>query len=255
FAVNVLAGVHCLDRDLHVPVVRRGDHDRVDVFAIENFSIVLVGVGLFALAFLHLFDVRPQHVRIDVCQGREIGEAERLAGDRPALVSKADGRKHRALIGRFIAEGPIGRPEQNAGGSRGGEALKKLTARCRARRWHWSKSFWRMRVRVLAGRPPRAGSELATLGRDGAFSPAPAESNFTHGLPVYDTQKSPAFRALPGIARQAAATLRSRLAPPLYGPPLPDEAASRRGLRMEKHDLYALRINKRSRLAECPKNQ
>ena len=48
FAVDVLAGQHRFDGDLRVPVIRRGDHHRVDVFAVEDLAIVLVAVGLLA---------------------------------------------------------------------------------------------------------------------------------------------------------------------------------------------------------------
>ena len=60
FAVDVFSGVHRFDRDLGVPVVGRGDHDRIDVFSIEDLAIVLVGVGFLALFLFRLFHVgRP----------------------------------------------------------------------------------------------------------------------------------------------------------------------------------------------------
>ena len=81
-----------------MPVIRCGNHDRVDVFSVENFSIVAVRIRLFALALFYFRDVVSQHVWIDIGQSGEISKAEGLAGDRPALITKADGRKNRAVI-------------------------------------------------------------------------------------------------------------------------------------------------------------
>ena len=53
---------------------------------------------------------------VNVGQGREIGELECLLGDRPALISKADGCKHGAVIGRLVAEGSAGRRQHEAVG-------------------------------------------------------------------------------------------------------------------------------------------
>ncbi len=127
FAVDVLAGLHRLDRDLRVPVIGRGDHHRVDVFAIEDLAIVFVGVRLLALLLFRLLDVFGQHLRVDIGQGREIGERNRLRGDRPALIAKADRREDGTRVGRLIAEGPAGRREQDAGGAGGRNTLQKST--------------------------------------------------------------------------------------------------------------------------------
>ena len=107
FTVDVFSRVHCFDDDLRVPVVGRGDHDRVDVFSIQDLSIVLVGVRLCALFLFRVFDVCPQHFRVDVGQRGEIGELKRLLGDGPALISQADGCKDRAVVGRLVAKGPV----------------------------------------------------------------------------------------------------------------------------------------------------
>ncbi len=133
FAVDVFSRVHRFDRDLRVPVVGRGDHHRVDVLSIEDLSIVLVGIRFLALFLFRLFDVGPQHIRVDVGECGEIGELKRLLGDGPALISKADGRKDRAVIGRLVAEGSVGRREHDAGGPRGGHTLEKSTTCCLAR--------------------------------------------------------------------------------------------------------------------------
>ena len=97
-AVDVFPSVHRFDRDLRVPVVGRGDHDRVDVFSVENVSIVFIRIRFLALPLRHLFDVCAQHVRIDVGEGCEVGKAKRLAGDSPSLISKPNGCKDWAVI-------------------------------------------------------------------------------------------------------------------------------------------------------------
>ena len=50
FAVDVLAGLHGVDRHLGVPVVGGGDQDDVDILAIEELPVVLGdAVLVFAL--------------------------------------------------------------------------------------------------------------------------------------------------------------------------------------------------------------
>ena len=45
FDQHVLAGLHRLNRHRRVPVVHRGDHDCVDVPALEQFSVVVVDIA------------------------------------------------------------------------------------------------------------------------------------------------------------------------------------------------------------------
>jgi hypothetical protein len=142
-AVDVFSGEHGLDGDLGVPVVGHGDHDRVDIFAVEDFAVVAVGIRLFALAFLRLFDVVAEDSFIDVGQGGEIGKLKRLAGDLPALISQADSGKDRTVICCLVAERPVARPNQNARGARGGDALQKLTTRGLVGGWHLLKAWWK----------------------------------------------------------------------------------------------------------------
>ena len=59
----------------------------------------------------------------DAGQSREIGKAKRLVGDGPALISKANGCKNRAVIRRLIAERAAGRRNHDARGPRGGHTL------------------------------------------------------------------------------------------------------------------------------------
>ena len=61
FAIDILAGFHRLNRYLRVPMVRRSDHDRIDIFAIENLAIVAIRVRFLALALFHLGYVNPQN--------------------------------------------------------------------------------------------------------------------------------------------------------------------------------------------------
>jgi len=129
FAVDVFARVHCFDGNLCVPMIRRSDHDRVDVFSVENLSIVIVGIRFLALALLNLGHVFAQHIRVDVSQRGKVSELERLAGDRPALISKSNRGEDRSVIWRLVAKGSVGRRQQNASNSRCSDALKKLTTR------------------------------------------------------------------------------------------------------------------------------
>ena len=50
FAVDVLAGLHGVDRHLGVPVVGRGDQDDVDVLVVKDLAVVL-GDAVLVFAF------------------------------------------------------------------------------------------------------------------------------------------------------------------------------------------------------------
>ncbi len=49
FAIDVLAGLTCMDAGQIVPVFGRGIDDDIDVFAIQHLAIVLVDLGLVLL--------------------------------------------------------------------------------------------------------------------------------------------------------------------------------------------------------------
>ena len=117
-------------------MVRRGDHDCIDVFAIEDLAIIAVGVRLLALTLFYFRYVFRQYVRIDIGQSREIGEVKRFACNSPTLIAQSDRREDRAVIRRLIANCLVGRGEQDACSSCGRDALKKLATQCLLRGWH-----------------------------------------------------------------------------------------------------------------------
>ena len=82
----------------------------------------------------NLFDIIRQHIGVDISQSGKIGETERLAGDRPALISQANGGKNRPLTQCLKTESSVGGGEQNAGRSCGRDPFEKLTASCLSRR-------------------------------------------------------------------------------------------------------------------------
>ena len=55
--VDVLAGLARVDARQRSPVLRRGDHDRIDVVAVENLPVVLVHVDRGILAAEHRFAI------------------------------------------------------------------------------------------------------------------------------------------------------------------------------------------------------
>ncbi len=82
-----------------------------------------------ALPFGHFLHVVAQHIRIDVGQGHEIGHAESLAGDGPALVAQANGGENGSFVGRLGPEHAGTRKRQGAGSASSGDALQKMAAR------------------------------------------------------------------------------------------------------------------------------
>ena len=119
-AVDVLAGPHRLDGDLGVPVIGGRDHDRVDILPVEDLPVVGVAFGGAPLPLRDVGDVRGKHSGIDVGERGEVGELERLLGDRPSLVPQADRREHRSVALRLL---PGGLPDhrQRCGGGGVGE--------------------------------------------------------------------------------------------------------------------------------------
>src|SRR5262249_26453304 len=46
FAIHMLAGVHGVDRDFGVPMIRWGDEDRINIFALEQLPIIQIALAL-----------------------------------------------------------------------------------------------------------------------------------------------------------------------------------------------------------------
>ena len=51
FTINILAGQHRLDGNFGMPVIRSRNHDCINVFAVQNSSVITIGVRFLALTF------------------------------------------------------------------------------------------------------------------------------------------------------------------------------------------------------------
>ena len=128
FAIDVFSCVHRFDGDFRVPVVGRRDHHCINVLPVEDFAIILVGVGFPFLGLFRLLDIGTQHISVHIGKRREVGKLERLAGDRPALISKADGGEDRTVVGRVVPECSVCRRDERRCGTGRGNSLKKTSA-------------------------------------------------------------------------------------------------------------------------------
>ena len=103
FAVDVLTGQHGFDGDFRVPVIGGGDHDGIDVFAIENPAVITVAIGAFFLSFFEALQIGFKDCGIHIGEGGEIGKLGGFAGDGYTLIPQSDGGKHRPVAGRTVA--------------------------------------------------------------------------------------------------------------------------------------------------------
>ena len=97
-AVDVLAGLAGQDGGDPVPVVGRGDHDRVDVFAVEHAAKIAVGLGRSAGRRLRAGEVGL----VDVADGRDLDLWKLLecVEQTGAHAADADKAQHDLLAGR-----------------------------------------------------------------------------------------------------------------------------------------------------------
>src|SRR5437660_4515015 len=87
--VDMLAGLHGEQRRRRVPMVGRGDHERVHVFVLERLAEVAQALGRFALRARDGGDALGEHQRIDVAHVGHFGvgrPGERARQDRAAAV-------------------------------------------------------------------------------------------------------------------------------------------------------------------------
>ena len=98
-AIDVFASEHRLDGDLGVPVIRSGDHHRIDVLAVKDLAVILVSIRLVTLGLLNLADIILKDLGVDVGQCREIRELKRLARDGPTLIAQSNRGKNRPVVG------------------------------------------------------------------------------------------------------------------------------------------------------------
>ncbi len=67
FKIDVLARLYCRQGHQHVPVVRRGSKNNVNVVALNQFTKVIVGCASVALVMLvHQVPGRLAHVAFDI---------------------------------------------------------------------------------------------------------------------------------------------------------------------------------------------
>ena len=126
-AEDVLACLGRLDGGDRVPVVGRGDADRVDVAPPDQFAEVLVGFAvLVVVAIVHLVDGGGQMALVHVGDGHHaaVGQVQKLAEVRPALPADADRAHHDLLRGGLSPEQPAG--NQRRRGGRNGCGLQGL---------------------------------------------------------------------------------------------------------------------------------
>ena len=57
-----------------MPMVWRRDHHRINIFSVEDLSIILVRVWFFILCLFCFLDVCAEDIRIDVGERGEIRE-------------------------------------------------------------------------------------------------------------------------------------------------------------------------------------
>ena len=70
--IDILAGHHGVDRRQCVPVIGRGNDDRVDVFAVKHVTEIARGLGRVALRFLDAIGRSRGVPVIDVSDGDEL---------------------------------------------------------------------------------------------------------------------------------------------------------------------------------------
>src|SRR5205823_6484922 len=93
FHVDMLAGLHGEQRRRRVPMVGRGDHERVHVFVLERLAEVAQAFGSFALSAGDGGDALGEHQRIDVAHVGHFGvgrPGEGARQDRAAAVQAHD---------------------------------------------------------------------------------------------------------------------------------------------------------------------
>ena len=102
-AEHVLARLQRLDRDLHVPVVRRDDADNVDVVPVEHVAVIAVGVGL-ALARIVVVATPFRVAVVDVAHGHDVAELGVAVGITGAHGTGTDTADPRAIVGGSVGK-------------------------------------------------------------------------------------------------------------------------------------------------------
>ena len=117
-AEDVLPRLEGLDRDLHVPVVRRDDAHDIDVRPVEHAAVVAVGVRL-ALADLLVVLRALGMPRIDVADGHDVAKLGMAVGVAGAHAAHTDAADERSVGGRLVGERTPRRGEERDRTGRG----------------------------------------------------------------------------------------------------------------------------------------
>ncbi len=124
FAVDMLSGVHGGDGDGGMPVVRRGDEDRVDVLVVEKFAVVEATFGL--VTRLLAGGERAVHpLLIDVTDAPDgdvvvLAPAEKAAQMPRTHAADADHAETYAVVGPEHLRGDETAERERSGGRRRG---------------------------------------------------------------------------------------------------------------------------------------
>ena len=129
--VHVLAGLAGPDRHQRVPVIGRGDHDGVDVLAVQELAHVGVSGDLF-VAFLETLHLRAEIGVVHVAEGHDAnaGDLPETADFVPALATDLDPRadadhgQSNVIVGAGGSQ-PRGRAEVGSD-QRGGSGRRSL---------------------------------------------------------------------------------------------------------------------------------
>lgn len=119
-AKDMFSGLEGFDGDFDMPVIDRVDADDVDVFAVENFTVISVGVGFAPADRGMVFGFRGMS-GIDVADGQDIAEARMAGGVLHSHAADADQADFWAIVGGIIgkclrAPGKIGHRNACCGG-------------------------------------------------------------------------------------------------------------------------------------------
>jgi len=98
----IFAGLAGLNGRESVPVVRRGHHDGVEIFALQQFAEIVVRFGLVPLRFLNCRDGGVEVLLIEIADGRRghVGMLHELIEAGGSLASQADEADLNLVAGR-----------------------------------------------------------------------------------------------------------------------------------------------------------
>ena len=158
-AVNILARLERLDRDLHMPVIGHANVYDLDIFAIKHMAVIFVGVAGAVEVAVGCFEM----LLVDIAQRDHVQERPHRIGMMQLVTPDASHADRAALglfvigqIGRSLDHRPRQRPAHQAGaqpGSRRQPQTGRAAPRVNSRRFN---PLWE-----VMGRLSPAGEMLA----------------------------------------------------------------------------------------------